>query len=358
MIHRQQLPSGGAYRKYIRRKWLILAFSVILLFVCAAASLMVGSSGISLGQILAAVFGHGTRQTNAIVWNIRMPRVAAAVAVGIALAMCGCIMQNVMRNPLASASTLGVSQGASFGAAVAICLLGAGSQVNPGASSAELSITNPYLVTAFAFIGGMTTTVVILSVSRLRGVTPSTMVLVGVAISSMFSGGTTLIQYFGDDIMVATVVYWTFGSLARAGWNEIAIIAILSFLALIYFFLHRWDYNAMEGGTPMAKSLGVNVDVLIPVSMAVCALIASVSVAFVGCISFIGLIASHIMRRFVGNDYRFLIPCTAVCGAVLLLLSDIACRALVPPKILPIGALTSFLGAPLFLYLIMRGKNR
>lgn len=272
------------------------------------------------------------------------PRIAAAVVVGAALAMSGCVMQNVLRNPLASASTLGVSQGASFGAAVAIICLGAGSQINSGGSSAALTISNPYLVTACAFLGGMATTVLILALSRVRGVTPSTMVLAGVAISSMFTGGTTLVQYFADDVMVATVVYWTFGSLGRAGWQEIALIGLLCLLALAFFLFHRWNYNAMESGIHTARSLGVPVEFLIPASMAVCALIASVSVAFVGCISFIGLIASHIMRVFVGNDYRFLIPCSAMAGAVLLLASDIACRILIPPVVLPIGALTSFLG--------------
>lgn len=212
--------------------------------------------------------------------------------------MCGCIMQNVLRNPLASASTLGVSQGASFGAAVSIIWLGAGSQLNTGSgSAAALTISNPMLVTLCAFLGGVATTLIILGISRLRGATPSVMVLAGVAIS------------------------------------------------------------AMESGPHTAKSLGVPVDFLIPASMMICALISSVAVAFVGCINFIGLIAAHIMRRFVGNDFRFLIPCTALCGAVLLLASDIACRILVPPTVLPIGALTSFLGGPLFLWLIMRRRN-
>ena len=353
---KQQLTelSGGAYRQYIRRKWLVLLAMVLLVIVCALTSLMTGSSGLTLGEVLLALAGKGSKQAGTIVWNVRMPRIAAAVVVGIALAMCGCVMQNVLRNSLASASTLGVSQGASFGAAVAIVYLGAGTQVNSGGGSAAMTITNPYVVTLCAFLGGIATTLVILALSRLRGVTPAAMVLAGVAISSMFSGGTTLIQYFADDVMVATVVYWTFGSLGRAGWSEIGLIGALSLLAFLFFFLHRWDYNAMESGTHTAKSLGVPIDFLVPASMAVCALISSVSVAFVGCISFIGLIASHIMRRFVGNDFRFLIPCTALAGAVLLLVSDIACRALVPPVVLPIGALTSFLGAPLFLWLIIR----
>ena len=347
-----------AYNKYIRKKWIVLLVMVGLLFASAIASLSAGSANLSVLDILRTVFGGGNRQKNAIIWNVRMPRVATATVVGMALALSGCVMQNVLRNPLASASTLGVSQGASFGAAVAIVYFGAGIQVNAGGTAAALTVTNPAMVTLCAFLGGIATTAVILGLARFRGTSPATMVLAGVAISSMFTGGTALVQYFCDDVMVATVVYWTFGSLGRAGWTEIAIITALTFGAFVFFYYNRWNYNAMEGGTHTAKSLGVPVDRLIVLSMALCALISSVAVAFVGCISFIGLIASHIMRRFVGNDYRFLIPCSALCGGVLLLLSDIVSRMLLSPTVLPIGALTSFLGAPLFLYLIIKGGKR
>ena len=347
-----------AYNKYIRKKWIVLLVMVGLLFASAIASLSAGAANLSVLDILRTVFGGGNRQENAIIWNVRMPRVATATVVGMALALSGCVMQNVLRNPLASASTLGVSQGASFGAAVAIVYFGAGIQVNAGGATSALTVTNPAMVTLCAFLGGIATTAVILGLARFRGTSPATMVLAGVAISSMFTGGTALVQYFCDDVMVATVVYWTFGSLGRAGWTEIAIIAALTFAAFVFFYYNRWNYNAMEGGTHTAKSLGVPVDRLIVLSMALCALISSVAVAFVGCISFIGLIAAHIMRRFVGNDYRFLIPCSALCGGVLLLLSDIVSRMLLSPTVLPIGALTSFLGAPLFLYLIIKGGKR
>ena len=208
-----------------------------------------------------------------------------------------------------------------------------------------------------AFCGGMLTTILMLGLSRLRDATPSVMVLAGVALSSMFTGGTTLIQYFADDVMVATIVYWTFGNLGRAGWSEIGLIGILSFAAFLFFIINSWNYNAIESGHDTAKSLGVNTGLLVPLSLVICALITSVSVAFTGCISFIGLIASHIMRRFVGNDYRFLLPCSALMGAVLLLAADIACRMIVSPIVLPIGALTSFMGAPLFLYLILHQRR-
>lgn len=357
---KQQLAqaSGGAYQRYIRRKWLVLLILLILTVAASLLSLMAGSAGLTLKDVFCAIIGQGTKKTSTIVWNVRMPRIAAALVVGVALAMCGCIMQNVLRNPLASASTLGVSQGASFGAAFSIICLGAGSQVNTGAASASaLTITNPVMVTVCAFIGGMATTLIILGLARIRGVTPAVMVLAGVAISAMFSGATTLVQYFADDVIVATVVYWTFGNLGRTGWGEIGLIGALSLLAFFFFIFHRWDYNAMESGTHTAKSLGVPVDFLIPASMAVCALISSVAVAFVGCINFIGLIAAHIMRRFVGNDFRFLIPCTALSGALLLLVADITCRTIAQPVVLPIGALTSFAGGPLFLWLIMRRRR-
>ena len=224
-------------------------------------------------------------------------------------------------------------------------------------AGAQLSVTSPAVTTVCAFIGSMMSTLFIVGLSRFRSISAGTLILAGVALSSLFSAGTTLLEYFADDVMVATVVHWTFGNLGRAGWSEIALIGALGFGAFLFFFFHRWDYNAMDSGVHTAKSLGVHVDFLIPVSLAVCALISSAAVAFVGCINFIGLIAAHIMRRFVGNDFRFLIPCTALSGAVLLLAADIACRTVVSPTVLPIGALTSFLGGPLFLYLVMRGRR-
>ena len=340
-----------AYRGYMRHRYVALLLLLCLLAAMAVVSLSAGSASLSVIDVLKALASHDGSPESLIVWNVRMPRVAAAIVVGAALAMSGCVMQAVLHNPLASSSTLGVSQGASFGAALAITCLGAGMQ---SGGSASLLISEPYMVSLCAFAGGMITTAVILAISRFRSSSPSVMVLAGVAVSSMFSGATTLIQYFADDTMVASIVYWTFGSLSRASWREIGAIAVLSAAAFIFFMLNRWNYNAIESGRHSAKSLGVNVDLLVPLSLAVCALITSVAVAFTGCIGFIGLIAPHIMRRAVGNDWRFLIPGSALCGAALLLAADIACRTAAAPVVLPVGAITSFVGAPLFLYLVIR----
>lgn len=333
---------------------------LILALTLAGVSLLsisVGASMLPITDVLRTLFGGGTPQSSVIIWNLRLPRIATGISVGFALAMAGCVMQNVLRNPLASASTLGVLQGAAFGAAVAIVHFGAGIQISSG-SAVALTITNPYIVVISAFLGGMATTAVILCLVRIGGVTPSTMILAGVALSALFTGATTLIQYFADDVMVATVVYWTFGNLGRAGWNEIALIFFVTLAAFLYFIFNRWNYNALESGAHTAKSLGVSVDSLIIISMVVAALISSAAVAFVGTIGFIGLIAPHIVRRFVGNDYRFLIPGSALMGAVLMLSADVVSRMLLAPVILPIGAITSFLGAPVFLYMIVRKEKR
>ena len=260
-------------------------------------------------------------------------------------------------SPLASASTLGVSQGAAFGAALAIIVLDAGVQ-NAANASTAVTISSPGAVTVCAFLGGMATTVFVLALSRLRGAAPSSMILAGVALSSLFTGATTLLQYFADDVQVATVVYWTFGDLGRPGWSEIGLIAACTAAALVFFLWNRWNYNALSGGGATARSLGVSVNTLTCLSMGLCTLIAAVSVAFVGVISFVGLVAPHMLRRFTGADHRFLIPASALGGAVLLLLGDLAAKSILSPVVLPIGAITSFLGAPMFLYLLFRGRDR
>lgn len=345
------------YGRLLRRRWLTLAVLTAVLAGLALFSLTTGSSGLSLGEVVRALAGRGTAQTEAIVLYYRLPRTAAAMVVGAALALSGCVMQCVLHNPLASASTLGVSQGAAFGAALAIIVLDAGVQ-NAANASTAVTISSPGAVTVCAFLGGMATTVFVLALSRLRGAAPSSMILAGVALSSLFTGATTLLQYFADDVQVATVVYWTFGDLGRPGWSEIGLIAACTAAALAFFLWNRWNYNALSGGSATARSLGVSVDVLTCVSMVLCTLIAAVSVAFVGVISFVGLVAPHMLRRFTGADHRFLVPASALGGAVLLLLGDLAAKSVLSPVVLPIGAITSFLGAPMFLYLLFRGRDR
>ena len=355
MAGEQQITQLEAYATYVKRKQIVFAVTVIATIAVALYAVSAGSMRIPLPEVIRTLFGGGEPQTQTVIWNIRLTRVTAAILVGGALSVSGAVMQCVLQNPLASASTLGVSQGAAFGAALGIIVFGGG-VVQSDSAAAAIAISNPYIVTLCAFACGSLSTLVIIILSQFkRDLGPGGLILAGVALSSLFSGGTALLQYFADQTKIATVVFWTFGNLGAAGWRVLPILATVFFIALLYFMLNRWNYNAMESGADTAKSLGVNTRLVMLAGMGIGTLAAAVAVSFVGIISFVGLVAPHIMRRFVGNDYRFLIPCSAAAGALLLILADTFGRLVIAPVILPIGAITSFLGAPMFLYLLFRG---
>jgi iron complex transport system permease protein len=350
--------AGSPYEGRIAKKRAALLAAFIALLAVALFALASGPIRLSIAEVCGALVGAGGASANTVVFGIRLPRVLAAVLVGAALAASGAVMQCVLHNPLASASTLGVSQGAAFGAALGIVVFGGG-VVNAGSSNLAIEVGNPYIVTLCAFVFGSLSTAVILALSQLkRGLGPGGLVLAGVALSSLFTGGSTLLQYFADETKLSAVVFWTFGNLGNAGWTELLILAVVFFAAFVYFMLNRWNYNAMCSGPDAAKSLGVNTQAVMLISMAVCSLTAAVAVSFVGIISFIGLVAPHMMRKFVGDDYRHLIPCSAVAGALVLLAADTFGRLILSPVVLPVGAITSFLGAPVFLILLLKGAGR
>ena len=347
-----------SYDAHIRRKRLTLSVAILTVLALGLFSITQGSIDLSLAEILRTFFGRGEQASKTVVFGIRLPRVTAAILVGIALGVTGAVMQCVLNNPLASASTLGVSQGAAFGAAVGILFFGGG-VVAGGSANVAVAVDNPYIVTLCAFIFGSLSTVVILLLSQLkRNLGPGGLVLAGVALSSLFTGGSTLLQYFADETKLSAIVFWTFGNLGGVGWKQLAVLAVIVLASLVYFILNRWNYNAMRNGPEVAKSLGVDARRLMLVSMGICSLTAAVSVAFAGVISFIGLVAPHIMRKFVGDDYRFLVPCSAAGGALVLLAADTFGRLIIQPVILPVGAITSFLGAPVFLALLLKGDDK
>ncbi len=344
-----------SYFKYIYHKRLLIILMALITLITALCSIMVGSSNLSFFDVAAAVCHIGSEYNQIVVWNLRMPRVLTAIVGGIALAIAGCAFQSMLRNPLASATTLGISQGAAFGASVAIILLGAGSTM--AYEGVQLS-SNSYLTAICAFSGAMISTLVILGLSRIREMTPESIILAGVALSALFAGGTIFIQYFAEDSQVAAVVFWTFGDLSRVSYKEIGVMAIVTAFSTLFFIFNRWNLNAMETGEALAHGLGVNVKAMRAAGMIIAAAAAATITSFCGIINFVGLVAPHAMRRLVGSDYRFLLPASAFAGAELLLLSDILAHAIFSPLILPISAITSFVGAPAFLYLLFKGVRR
>ena len=332
------------YRKNELRSISFLVLLTVFLLLSILLSLRAGSYNTPVTELIKGIFGKSAdKKINLVVQNNRMPRICTAIIAGAGLGLAGCILQAILHNPLASASTLGVSQGATFGAAFAIVVM---------------NMTGAIGISVYSFLGSIAVAIVILGLSRFKQVSAEGIVLAGVAISSMLSGATTLIQYFANEIQLTSLVFWTFGDLGSTGWEDLRPMGIMVLILLVYCFAHRWDYNALLNGEETAVSLGIHVQRLTLTNMVLCCLTCSIIVSNVGLINFIGLVAPHIVRMVVGNNHVYLIPGSILAGAALLLLGDLIARVAIMPIVLPIGAITSFLGGPLFLYLLFKGGRK
>lgn len=329
----------SAYLKQMYQKFFLVALCLMAIFVVAVFAIARGAYDLPIREVFDALMGNADATTTVVITNIRLPRVIAAIVCGWGLSLSGLSIQSLLKNPLGSPSTLGISQGAAFGAAAAIVVFGA----------------KMFSVTAFAFGGAMAATMVVLVLSGLKRLSTEAVILAGVALSSLFVSATILIQYLATETQLAMVVFWTFGDVARSNWREIGLMACAVSLASLYLMAIRWDLNALASGEEAAKGLGVNVERIRITGMVAAALISAMATAFHGVIAFIGLIAPHMARRLVGDDHHLLIPFSSVLGAMLLLIADTVGRIVIGSGALPVGVITSFLGAPMFLYLLVRG---
>ena len=343
------------YEEFTDRKVLfggLSAAALVALFLYAIAA---GPVHIPVLDVIAILAGGGSGTHRTIIWQIRLPQALAAVVAGAGLSVAGAAMQNVLRNPLGSPFTLGISQAAAFGAAFAIVFLGVGTTAR--GDDYTVLINNPYVITTSAFLWSLVSTAVILALVRYKRATPETMILTGVAMGSLFTASLSLVQYFARDVEVAAIVFWTFGDVARATWSDLAVMTAATVVGSVYFVKNSWNYNALNSGDETAASLGVNVARLRIGGMLVASLVTAFIISFVGIIGFVGLVVPHIVRKAIGGDERFLMPVSCVVGAALLLASDTVARLVIAPVVLPVGILTSFVGAPMFIYLVVRGRD-
>lgn len=344
------------YKSLINRRIALMATLTLALTVIATLSVTIGSLEISFAEILKAIFSDSAAGISTYtVWNIRLPRTIGAVIAGAGLGISGAAMQNILKNPLASPFTIGVSHGAAFGAAFAIIVLGAGQSYLAG--NEAVSINSPFIVMLSAFTGSMISVLCILGLSMLRNITAESVILAGVALSAFFGASTMFLQYFANDIQIAATLFWTFGDLGKAGWQENAIMFVSVLGPFIYFMASSWQNNALQWGDEVAASLGVRIKTIRIITMVASSLTVAVITSFLGIIGFVGLITPHIIKIIIGNDYRFIFPCSALFGALLLVMADIVSRTAMAPVIIPVGIITSFTGAPLFLYLLIRGRR-
>ena len=338
------------------RKALFMGGLTLLVFFLLICAVSLGTVRIPAGEVIRSFLGLGPdARVEIIIRSIRLPHALAAMLAGAGLAVSGAAMQSILRNPLGSPFTLGISQAGAFGAAFAIMLLGTGTVQSTQAG--VINMANPYLTTLSAFIACMGASLVIIAIARIRGASPEVMVLSGVALGSLFSAGTMFLQYIADDVQLANMVFWAFGDVSRAGWPEVALMFVTVMAAMVFFILNRWNYNAIDAGDETARGLGVRVEWVRLWGMLVASLVTAVIVSFLGIIGFVGLICPHMVRRVIGDDHRFLLPASALAGACLLLAADTAARLMLAPRVLPVAILTAFLGAPTFLYLLIRRRG-
>lgn len=342
------------YQQRQRYKKMGLSLTALVLLVTAAITVTVGAMDLEWSQ-LWPLSTDDLNSSQRILLHVRLPRLCSAILGGASLALSGLVLQIVLQNPLASPSTLGISQGAAFGAACGIWLLSWFG--NEPLLQGLPMLHHSSIVTIMAFAGALTTTLFVMGLAAIKKCRRETIILAGVALSALFIAATTLLQYLADETQLAAIIHWSFGDVGRAGWKEIAILAPLAVFGVLFFFSQRRQLNALLCGNDTAATLGVNINRWRVIAVTIVATMTAVTVSFLGVISFIGLVAPHICRMLVGEDTVSLLPLCVLVGAILLLFADTLGRTLMPPLTFPAGIITAFLGAPLFLVLLFGREN-
>ena len=343
--------------KKSRRNTLVILAMLAAVAVTSVACLFVGSSDLSFADALEALLGGGSGAVTRIIWRIRVPRVLAAVIAGAGLSLAGLMMQTTLNNTMASPSTLGVSNAAVFGANLSIIAF-AGGFLSTGNNLSSFDVgANPYATSLLAFGFSALSILLILGLCTVRSFSPNVVVLAGMAIGAVWTAATTVLQFYATDVGLSAAVVWSFGDLGRATYRTDAIMAAVVAAGIVYFLIMSWKYNALLSGEATAKTMGVNVEGLRFVTLLLASVITAACVSFLGIIGFVGIICPHATKKILGQDHRVTIPVSALSGSLLLVLADTLSRSLGSGSALPVGAITSLLGAPFFIAVIFSGKE-
>ena len=339
-----------------QKKKILVIFSLFLALIATVLfALSFGAASPRLSEALTVIFsktfpflniGPVSSLAETIIWTIRLPRIVMALIAGAGLAAAGATMQGILRNPLVSSYILGISSAAGFGAALAIVF---------GLSIATLA---GYLVIGNAFIFCLIAMIIVYSIARIRGMGSESVILAGVAVGFLFSALLSLIQYIAPERnAVSAIVFWLMGGLYNASWQNLLICFPIVAVAILLMMTQAWNINVLSMGEEVAVSLGVNSKRVLSINMILETVATASIISFTGIIGFVDLIAPHISRMLIGNDHRYLIPCSALMGALMLLGADTVGRLIIMPTELPVGIVTSLIGVPFFVYLLIRKRR-
>ena len=337
------------YARTSRTKILFIMFGIIALVVSLIVAVGLGPVTIGFFNSIQILIDHITgniqdRTNDYFIWEGRLPRALLGALTGAGLAVGGCVMQSILNNNLADSYTTGISAGAGFGATIAFI---AGITLSTGA----------YAVVINAFVFSLIPTLVILGISKLKGGSPLVMVMSGIALMYFFNAVSSVFKIMADPKDLAALYAWQLGSLGNCQWPDVILVFVVSIpcTLLLLFFTSR--FNLLSFGDDYAKSMGVNVSFLRNTSLVAVTVITAILVSFTGLIGFVGLVAPHICRIVIGSDNRYLLPASAFVGAFLVVVADTFGRVAFQPYELQVGIITAFIGAPLFLYLLLRSKK-
>lgn len=360
-------PESKYKEKQHKRLYFIFGM-IVVLFISFIAALSLGATDIPfletakivLNQFLFGIFGEPAEpRYEDTILVLRMPRILLCLITGAALGMAGAIMQGVLRNPLVSPFTLGVSTASAFGAAIAIVLGSSilGDMYYTSFTIFSLPFTlDQFAKTIFAFIFGMSSVILVIILAKNTNISRSTIILSGVIISYIFQAGLMFMKYISDDTQLRDITMWVMGGFSGTTWSTIAIVLPIVILGGIYLEKISLDINMLASGDDVASNLGINVKKLRNNGMIVSTLITAVCLAFTGTIGFVGLMAPHICRMLIGNDERFLLPASALFGAIILVVSDLFARMILRPSELPVGIIMYVIGGIFFMWLIFGKK--
>ena len=333
------------HRALVVRRLLIIAVLIFCALVAFIVSTVVGPVNISVGDVIVGIFRPETldRQSYTVIWKLRLPMSVMALLVGMALSVAGAQMQTILGNPLAEPFTLGIA--AAFGGASSIVF---GLIFLP---NAQLNIA------LIAWFAAMTASLVIVLASLFRGASAETMILLGIGLVFLFQALLALIQYKASTEALQQIVFWILGSLTRASWIGNGILAVVLVCCLPIFMGLSWQLTALRLGDARARAMGVNVTRLRVIVLIVVSLLAATSVAFSGIIGFVGLVGPHVARMLVGEDQRYFIPASLASGALMMSTAHAVSLIITPGLAIPIGIVTSLVGVPFFIFIIMTRKR-
>ena len=341
--------TGFDYNRYSAKKYMIMTLGLVACIVFFFLDVVFSSTYINPMQIISTMIDPNSvsNAMKVVVFDIKIPQGLMALICGASFGLAGAIMQTMLNNPLASPYTLGISAGAGFGAAFAM-VTGLGG----------LAVLGSALVPFSAFFFSLLACGGIFLVARIKGFSADIMVLAGIGLVFFFQALQALMQYLASPEALQGIVFWTFGSLQGSDWTNVPIVCVMFLLIFIIIYRKSWVLTAMKLGDNKAAALGIDTNKIRKWMFVGISLLTATCVAFVGCIGFIGIVGPHVARMILGEDQRFLLPMSCICGAAILTMADVASKVIGNGIVFPIGILTALVGVPFFFYLLLTRKKK